>query len=69
MPNPNIRYNGNDRPFVQYELPELRQEIFTAVKEDNHNVVHDIYNEMSFRRSRRAKKFQHEIGLILDKFF
>ncbi len=68
MPNPYIRYNGDDRPYVQYELPELKNEFISACIDHNLNKVEDIHYELSHRKTKRAKKFQQEIEESLDRF-
>ena len=66
MPNLNIIYYGSDRPYVQYELPEIKELHALALIENDRNVLETIYDELGFRKTVRAKKFREEVGYCLD---
>ena len=57
MPNQDIYYSGNDRPYVQYYLPELKDMAHKAVTEGDLATLHDIADEVQKRPSRRANDF------------
>ena len=61
-------YNGSDRPFVQFKLPQLITEFNKACFHKDPDMAHDIYHELTFRRTKKANRFKTEVETVLDLF-
>ncbi len=65
MPNPNIHYSGYDRPYVQYELPELKEIAMQAIFKNDLDTVHDVVYELQHRGSWRANSFLSDLTIFV----
>lgn len=65
MPNPNIHYSGYDRPYVQYELPELKEIAMQAIFKNDLDIVHDVVYELQHRESWRANSFLSDLTIFV----
>ena len=68
MPNTYIRYNGTDRPYVQYTLQELQAKFDYACLEKDSEMAHEIHCEASHRRTKKAVRFCENVEYLLDFF-
>ena len=50
--------NGCSRPFLEYELPQLIVEFNKACFDKDTDVAHDIYDELTFRKTKKACRFK-----------
>ena len=49
--------NGCSRPFLEYKLPQLMAEFNKACFDKDTDVAHDIYHELTFRKTKKACRF------------
>lgn len=50
--------NGCSRPFLEYKLPQLIAEFNKACFDKDTDVAHDIYHELTFRKTKKACRFK-----------
>ena len=56
-----MTYKNNNvcnRPFLEYKLPQLIAEFNKACFDKDTDVAHDIYHELTFRKTKKACRFK-----------
>ncbi len=67
MPTEYIKYNGNDRPYVQFQNKELWSLFSEATQSKDIHVIKDIYYETTFRKRGIAKELKSNIQKFLEQ--
>ena len=66
MPSYFITYNGNDRPLVQYHLPDLQEEFEFACLNQDFNKAAQVIDELMHRKSPKALRYKEKAEAKLD---